>query len=217
MTGKDLNFLNFILIHLSKIYPNNKDISDLDRMYSKSNNVKKQDYLILKDFVKKYDYEYFEKVTPLYAIKITHEWHDIIQTHGSLIRYLEFKKVINIINESTINDINLKYITDKIEISTNRVIEIFKILIENDVVIDVSSKQGIEISKKDFIDYDLSLFTDFRKPITINVNAAPNNNPDKKSFVKKLFSNVWFISISLLILEEITLGRIWKWICSFIN
>lgn len=58
-------------------------------------------------------------------------------------------------------------------------------------------------------------------PITINVNEAPISNPDKKSFVRKLFSNVWFISAVLLTIEEITLGTIWKLIkqtiCSMFN
>lgn len=218
MTDKDLKFLDFILIYLSKIYPNHKSISDLDRMYAKSNGTKKQNYLVLKDFVKKYDYEYFEKVTPLYAIKITNEWNEKIEIHGSLIKFFEFKKVVNIINESTVNDINLKYITDKIDINTNRVNEIFKILIENDVVHNVSSKKGIEISKKEFIDYDLSLFTDLSKPININVNAVPSNNPVRKSLFKRIVTSPWFIGIVLVIIAAIlNADRISDWINNIIN
>lgn len=59
-------------------------------------------------------------------------------------------------------------------------------------------------------------------PITINVNAEPIISPDvKNSSLVRLFLSSWFkgitIPVIVLIIEEITVGTIWKWICSLIN
>lgn len=59
-----------------------------------------------------------------------------------------------------------------------------------------------------------SLDSNFNKsPIKKKVIAEPNNNPEIKSSVQKFLSNSWVISIGILIIEEITLGKIYKLIC----
>ena len=54
--------------------------------------------------------------------------------------------------------------------------------------------------------------SDFNKPTIKNTTEIPNNKPDKKASLKKFFSNPWFIGISFIIIEELTLGRIWEFI-----
>ena len=51
-------------------------------------------------------------------------------------------------------------------------------------------------------------------PIIKNVKEAPINKPDKKSSVKKFFSNPYIIGFILISIEELTLGNIWKIIIS---
>ncbi|WP_158850959.1 hypothetical protein [Algibacter sp. L1A34] len=55
-----------------------------------------------------------------------------------------------------------------------------------------------------------------KSPITNNVKAEPNNNPEQKSSVKKILdsltNNKLFILIITLVVEEITIGKIWKFI-----
>ncbi|GAA4897814.1 hypothetical protein GCM10023311_23240 [Flaviramulus aquimarinus] len=51
-----------------------------------------------------------------------------------------------------------------------------------------------------------------KSPIKNKVNAEPNNKPEQKSFVKKIFSSGWTLAFVMLIIEEITLGKIWKFI-----
>lgn len=58
-------------------------------------------------------------------------------------------------------------------------------------------------------------------PITKNVNAEPNINPAKKSSVKKILNSVtnngFFILIVGIVIEEITIGKIWKYIVQLFN
>ena len=56
-----------------------------------------------------------------------------------------------------------------------------------------------------------------KSPITNNVKAKPKSKPEQKSFVKKLFSNWWFRTLLVVFIEEITFGKIWKFICSYIK
>ena len=55
-----------------------------------------------------------------------------------------------------------------------------------------------------------------RSPININTAATPSKNPDKKSLVKKILSSPWVIAITVSVvaiaIEEITLGKIYKYI-----
>jgi len=51
-----------------------------------------------------------------------------------------------------------------------------------------------------------------KSPIKNKVNAQPKIKPEQKSFVKKIFSSPWTILFASLILEEITLGKLWKFI-----
>lgn len=54
-----------------------------------------------------------------------------------------------------------------------------------------------------------------KSPIKNKVNAEPNNKPEQKSFVKKIFSSGWTLAFVMLVIEEITLGKIWNSICSW--
>tara|TARA_R110001592_G_scaffold301634_2_gene573045 strand:- start:5369 stop:5845 length:477 start_codon:yes stop_codon:yes gene_type:complete len=51
-------------------------------------------------------------------------------------------------------------------------------------------------------------------PIKNKVNAEPNNKPEQKSLVKKIFSSSWTLLFAGILIEELTLGKIWEYICS---
>ncbi len=58
--------------------------------------------------------------------------------------------------------------------------------------------------------------SDFTAPITINAKQKPSINPEIKSSVQKFFSNPWVLLISGITIEEITLGKIYKFIISIV-
>ncbi|PZX91831.1 hypothetical protein DOS84_18790 [Flavobacterium aquariorum] len=58
--------------------------------------------------------------------------------------------------------------------------------------------------------------SDFTAPITINAKQKPSINPEIKSSVQNFFSNPWVLLISGIAIEEITLGKIYKFIISII-
>ena len=45
----------------------------------------------------------------------------------------------------------------------------------------------------------------------------PKSNPAEKSSLKKLLSNPWVIGLTILWIEEITFGKIWKFIVYLYN
>ncbi len=76
----------------------------------------------------------------------------------------------------------------------------------------------IELNIENFIGRDnlgiQSSDSHFKNPKIKNVKEAPNNNPDKKSSLKKFFSNPYVIGSILLIAEEIKFGWIIEYISS---
>jgi hypothetical protein len=56
----------------------------------------------------------------------------------------------------------------------------------------------------------------FESPNNIKTKDAPSNNPEIKSSLQKFFSNSWVLLISGIAIEEITLGKIYKFIISLI-
>ncbi|WP_319231665.1 hypothetical protein [Draconibacterium orientale] len=88
MIEKDLKFLDFILPILSDKYPDHISISELSRKYKKEKGVE-IDYRELPIFVDNYNYEYFEQVTQMRAIRITPEWKERIDIFGSVSLFIE--------------------------------------------------------------------------------------------------------------------------------
>ncbi len=76
------------------------------------------------------------------------------------------------------------------------------IIAENFIVGD---NYGIQSSK-----------SDFTAPTTINAKQNPSINPEIKSSVQIFFSNPWVLLISGIAIEEVTLGKIYKYIISII-
>jgi len=64
------------------------------------------------------------------------------------------KKVIDLINKSTNNNISVNDIYNKLKIQKYEIIEIFELLINQNKVINLRSKSGYEICKKEFINYN---------------------------------------------------------------
>ncbi|MFE3869595.1 hypothetical protein ACFX5E_16165 [Flavobacterium sp. LS2P90] len=58
--------------------------------------------------------------------------------------------------------------------------------------------------------------SDFTAPITINAKQNPSINPEIKSSVQKFFSNPWVLLISGIAIEEVTIGKIYKFIISIV-
>lgn len=58
--------------------------------------------------------------------------------------------------------------------------------------------------------------SDFTAPITINAKQNPSIKPDKKSSLQNFFSNPWLLLISGIAIEEITIGKLYKFIISII-
>lgn len=56
----------------------------------------------------------------------------------------------------------------------------------------------------------------FESPNSIKTKAEPSKSPEIKSSLKKFFSNSWVLLISGITIEEITLGKIYKFIVSLI-
>lgn len=57
----------------------------------------------------------------------------------------------------------------------------------------------------------------FKNPIIKNTQAAPISNPETQSKLKKFFSNGYVIAAIFFIIEEISIGKIWKFIFSCIS
>ena len=89
MTEKQLKLLDFILPRLSEIYPNSSSLSSLTHEYKKQSGIE-FDYKEEKHIIDLYNYQYFEfnEITNDY-IKITPEYKEIIDRHGSLTNYLK--------------------------------------------------------------------------------------------------------------------------------
>lgn len=51
-------------------------------------------------------------------------------------------------------------------------------------------------------------------PNKIKTAAAPRSNPDRKSSLRKIFSSPWTIAFAVLLIEELTLSKIYKYIIS---
>lgn len=54
----------------------------------------------------------------------------------------------------------------------------------------------------------------FKSPNSIKTKAAPSIIPETKSLVQKIFSNPWILTFAGIAVEEITLGKIYKYIIS---
>jgi|TARA_R110002072_G_scaffold298877_1_gene473480 hypothetical protein len=55
-----------------------------------------------------------------------------------------------------------------------------------------------------------------KSPIKNKVNEQPSIKPEQKSLVKKIFSSSWTLLFVGILIEELTLGKIWEYICSLI-
>ena len=51
-----------------------------------------------------------------------------------------------------------------------------------------------------------------KSPISIKTKEAPKSKPEIKSLVQKIFSNPWVLLVCGIAIEEITLGKIYKYI-----
>lgn len=216
MNQQDLEFANYYIDCLLKKHP--KAISPSYKKYSNAYNViqeLKHDGII-------------ERKGSNFIINSIY-YHDI-KNHGSYNNYLHsitsqylpidelnslqknnLKKILVALSEK--NEVTLQYAKEILRINNNDAVLIFNYLIENDLVHNLRTKQGSSIGIKIDIDY-LALS---ELVLSIKTNAAPSNNPDKKSRLKKFFSNPYVIGLTLICIEEITLGKIWRTICSLIN
>jgi len=88
MTEKHLNFLDFILPRLCKNYENGDVLSSLAEYYKRDTG---NDFVYenIKPFQDLYDGVYFNVINNLGLVVITPEYKVIIDSHGSLSKYLQ--------------------------------------------------------------------------------------------------------------------------------
>jgi|GEM_PF-3439510 predicted transcriptional regulator len=125
--------------------------------------------------------------------------------------------ILSRLNMNDYIQIDLLHIKDNFDLeSVNSVRDIiYKMINLGLIEKSKSSDKSLKLTEKG---NDIQDLGGWRKNLAENI--IPKENPiisQPKSFFKKLFSNVYVIGVIFLIIEEITLGKIWIKICELIN
>lgn len=102
-------------------------------------------------------------------------------------RKKNIKKVISLLVE--FDSLTVDLVADKLNISKIEVESIFKYLIVNEYVLNLSSKTGFEISANKYVDY---------KSLSKNLAKTTNNRTNKKIKIIKWIGWIIMVAASLL-------------------
>lgn len=102
-------------------------------------------------------------------------------------RKKNIKKVISLLEE--LDSLTVDLVADKLNISKIEAESIFKYLIVNEYVLNLSSKTGIEISASKYVDY---------KSLSKDLAKTTNNEANKKNKIIKWIGWIIMVAASLL-------------------